>query len=135
MSQRLILSTLDSARLAEALAKHGRESTAYVRTELASKLRRAQLRQPTQIPPEVITMNSRALLLTDRWSGPRECCLVYPENENCFDQRISVLSPLGAALLGTREGATFQVWNGKRVLDVLLVGLTYQPEAQKHWHL
>ncbi len=90
---------------------------------------------PTQIPPEVTTMNSRVLMLTERWSGPRECYLVYPQDENCLEQRISVLSPLGAALLGLREGTGFHVWNGKRVIDVLLVGLTYQPEAQKHWHL
>jgi len=80
-------------------------------------------------------MNSRALLLTDKWSQPRECYLVYPKDENCFEHRISVLSPLGAALLGLREGTGLQVWNGKRVVDVLLVSLTYQPEAQKHWHL
>lgn len=135
MVQQYILSTLDSTRLADALAKHARASTAYVRTELAGKLRRAHLCPPAQIPPEVITMNSRALLLTDRWTGPRECYLVYPRDENCLEQRISVLSPLGAALLGLREGTGFQMWNGKRVVDVLLVGLTYQPEAQKHWHL
>jgi regulator of nucleoside diphosphate kinase len=80
-------------------------------------------------------MNSRVLLLTNRWAAPRECALVYPENENCLEQRISVLSPLGTAMLGSREGATFKVWNARRLLEVLLVGLVYQPEAAKHWDL
>jgi regulator of nucleoside diphosphate kinase len=135
VAQNLILSTLDRARLTEVLSKHTRESTAYVRTELVDKIRRAKLCAPTEIPPEIVTMNSRALLLTDRWPRPREYYLVYPKNENCLEQRISVLSPLGVALLGIREGTDLQVWDGKRVIDVLLVSLTYQPEAQKHWHL
>jgi regulator of nucleoside diphosphate kinase len=79
-------------------------------------------------------MNSRALLVADSWPEPRECHLVYPDEANCLEDRISVLSPLGVRLLGCHEGETIQVWNGRRAMRVYLAGLTYQPEAAKHWH-
>lgn len=135
MASRTILSTLDRVRLRSALAKRARNSTSVVRTALVAKLRSAILLEPTEIPPEVTTMNSRVLLLSDRWPEPREWRLVYPGEENCLEQCVSVLSPLGVSLLGARESSTFQVWNGRTPFDVLLAGLTYQPEAEKHWRL
>ncbi|MGC4064144.1 MAG: GreA/GreB family elongation factor [Polyangiaceae bacterium] len=135
MSHRLILSTLDHVRLAETLAKHRRSSNAYVRAELTYKLRHAKLYEPSLIPSHVVTMNSRALLLASSWSAPREYILVYPDRENCLEQRISVLSALGVRLLGCRAGSTLKLWNGSRSLQLTCLGLSYQPEAHKQWHL
>jgi len=132
--ERLIISTVDGVRITDVLARSARSSSVHVRLELASKLRQAELCEPARIPPKVITMNSRALLLTDRWFVPRECHLVYPDDANCLEDRISVMSPLGMRLLGCHEGSRFDVWNGKRLLRVCIVGVTYQPEAEKHWH-
>lgn len=134
MLRRLVLSKLDHFRLAEVLKNSVRESTSYVRAELSAKLQRAELYDPQQIPPQLVTMNSRALLLSDYWQVPREFSLVYPRDANCLDDRISVMSPLGVQLLGAEEGATLPVWDKMRSFRIRLLGLTYQPEAQKHWH-
>jgi regulator of nucleoside diphosphate kinase len=134
MPYRLILSALDGARLLQALAKFGRATTAHVRLELTRKIRQAQVRPPSEVPPRIVTMNSRTMLVTDAWREPRECHLVYPEDANCLENRISVLSPLGVQLLGCREGETIQVWTGKRAMRVHLLGLVYQPEAERHWN-
>src|SRR5512133_709722 len=114
MLRRLVLSKLDHLRLAEVLRKSARESTSYVRAELSTKLRRAELCDPHQIPPQLVTMNSRALLLADYWQVPREFSLVYPHDANCLDDRVSVMSPLGVQLLGAEEGVTLPVWDKMR---------------------
>lgn len=135
MLHRLIVSKLDRFRLAEVLRKSIRDSTAYARTELKAKIRRAKLYDPAQVPPQVVTMNSRAILLSERWGTPRECALVYPEDANCLEDQISVMSPLGVQLLGAVEGVTFNVWERQRSFQICVLGLTYQPEAHKDWHL
>jgi regulator of nucleoside diphosphate kinase len=128
------VSKLDRFRLAEVLRSSIRDSTAYARAELAAKIRRAKLCDPAQIPAQVVTMNSRAVLLSERWATPRECALVYPEDANCLEDQISVMSPLGVQLLGAEEGATLSVWDKHRSFQICILGLTYQPEAQKDWH-
>lgn len=133
MLHRLILSKIDRFRLIAMLRKWNRAPLVYLRAELASKLARATVYHPAQIPPAVITMNSRALLSSEHW-GTRECSLVYPEDANCLQDHVSVLSPLGVQLLGALEGTMIQVSNAIRSFEVCLVGLTYQPEAHKHWH-
>lgn len=134
MLRRLMVSKLDHLRLAGVLEKSIRDCTAYVRAELCAKIKRAKLCEPAQMPPHVVTMNSRALLLSERWRAPRECALVYPEDANCFEDQISVMSPLGVQLLGAEEGATLTVWDKHRSFQVCVLGLTYQPEAHKDWH-
>ena len=51
-----------------------------------------------------ITMNSKAILLID--GEPEEVTLVYPEDVNRKDNKISVLSPMGTAILGLKEGSS-----------------------------
>jgi regulator of nucleoside diphosphate kinase len=134
MLRRLIVSKLDRFRLTEMLRKSIRGSSAYLRAELKTKILRAKLCEPAQIPARVATMNSRALLLSERWPAARECTLVYPEDANCLEDQISVMSPLGVQLLGAEEGATLSVWDRQRSFQIWVLGLTYQPEAQRHWH-
>jgi regulator of nucleoside diphosphate kinase len=72
--------------------------------ELESELERAVLMARDQIPAEVVTMDSVVSVL-DLFSGERgEYTLVYPAEANLAAGRISVLAPLGTAVLGYREG-------------------------------
>jgi hypothetical protein len=71
---------------------------------LETELKRAEIVAPDEIPPDVITMNSRAELL-DLESGERmELTLVLPADANIHDGNISVLAPLG---IGCRVGDEF----------------------------
>lgn len=101
---------------------------------LASELDVAVVVAPDEVPPDVVTMNSRVRLK----DGSRTwiMSLVYPEDANPEDGAISVLAPLGAAMLGCRVGqtVTFRVPGGaERACDILSV--LYQPEAAGHLHL
>jgi regulator of nucleoside diphosphate kinase len=96
---------------------------------LENELKRARIVAPEDVPPDVITMNTRAELL-DLESGERmEFTLVLPVDENINDGKISVLAPLGTAMLGYRVGDEFDwhVPHGLRRLKV--IKLHFQPEA------
>lgn len=72
--------------------------------QLESELERAVLVAADAVPAEVVTMDS-AVRILDLGSGERrEYTLVYPAQANAGAGRISVLAPLGTALLGYREG-------------------------------
>jgi len=101
---------------------------------LASELDQAVVVGPDAIPPDVVTMNSRARLRDGRRTWVMS--LVFPEVANPEDGAISVLAPLGAALLGCRVGQTvsFRVPGGaERTCEILSV--LYQPEAAGDLHL
>ncbi len=112
-------------------AKGTRDDLSSLRTELDH----AQVVEPADIPGDVITMNSQARL-RDLQSGElMTFTLVFPEHASIEHERISVLAPIGTAMLGQREGDEFE-WEvpaGRVQLKVMKV--LYQPEASKHYHL
>jgi regulator of nucleoside diphosphate kinase len=97
--------------------------------ELEAELARAQVVPSDDIPHDVITMNSTACLL-DLDTGEEEVyTLVFPQQADIAAQKISVLAPIGTAMLGYRVGDSFdwRVPDGLRRLQVKAV--IYQPEA------
>lgn len=72
--------------------------------ELAFELERASLLTEDAVPDDVVVMDSRVQVLDLTSSERREYTLVYPADSDLAAGRISVLAPLGTALLGYREG-------------------------------
>jgi regulator of nucleoside diphosphate kinase len=103
---------------------------------LDRELARADVVPSTSIAPDVVTMNSRVRFADDDKGEPREVTLVYPEDASLNTACVSVLSPVGSALLGLKVGQAIE-WpfsDGHRErYRVLAVG--YQPEAAGHFHL
>ena len=96
---------------------------------LAEELNRATIVEPENVPHDVITMNSRAELV-DLDSGEiLTYTLVFPSRANIETGNISVLAPVGAAMLGYRLDDEFewQVPDGVRRMRVKEIH--YQPEA------
>ena len=132
MSQRNIyITNQDHQRLTdmleEALARNSRDS-GFLK-ELARELALAQAVDPKEVPANVVTMNSR-VVLQDVESGERmEYTLVFPEKADIENGRLSVVSPIGTAILGYAKGDTLS-WHtpgGPRKLKIL--DIPYQPEA------
>ena len=96
--------------------------------ELADLLDNAQLLAPSDMPADVVTLNSTVLL--EDASGKRELTLCYPRDADPNRGRISVLSPLGLGLLGLSVGAQagWLTPQGQQ-LTAQLLALLYQPEA------
>jgi regulator of nucleoside diphosphate kinase len=98
---------------------------------LEAELDRAIRVNADQIPPGVITMNSTATLLDMESGEEMKLTLVYPEEADLLADKISVLAPVGSAMLGYREGDSF-TWEsptGERAMRVLKV--KHQPSAEK----
>jgi regulator of nucleoside diphosphate kinase len=96
---------------------------------LLEELHRALIVDPKEVPNDVITMNSRAELLDLENGETVTFTLVFPAEANIEEGKISVLAPIGAAMLGYRVEDEFE-WNvpdGLRRMRVTRVD--YQPEA------
>lgn len=102
---------------------------------LQAELENARVVQPKDVPPDVITMNSKARLRDLDTGEEMVFTLVFPGNADIEHDKISVVAPIGTAMLGHRVGDEFswEVPAGSvrlRVEEVL-----YQPEAAGHYHL
>ncbi|MBP1704039.1 MAG: rnk [Chloroflexi bacterium] len=102
---------------------------------LGMEIDRAEIVSPQDIPSDVVTMNSRVCLV-DLDSGEEEVyTLVFPENADLEQGKLSVFAPIGTAMLGYEVGDIFEweVPDGKRRLRVKEI--LYQPEASGDYHL
>ena len=61
--------------------------------------------------------------------------LVFPEQADIDERRISVLAPIGTAMLGQREGDEFQWEVPEGLVRLRVEKIVYQPEAAGHYHL
>ena len=132
MTERTIrISKLDKTRLETLIdAVLGSESRDVEHiAALAAEVRRAVVLEPAEVPPDVITMRSRARLVDLDTGEILEYTLVFPSESDITSGRISVLAPIGTAMLGYRVGDEFEweVPTGTRRLRV--ESLPYQPEA------
>jgi regulator of nucleoside diphosphate kinase len=88
--------------------------------KLAEELDRADIVPLEHVPDDVVTMHARVRYLDETAGDTREVMLVYPDEADASQGRISVLSPVGAALLGLAAGQSIE-WdfpNGPRRLRV-----------------
>jgi len=123
----IILTSLDLDRL-EAILDALPAETSPGKTELRAELDRAEVVEPEDVPPDVVTMNSKVRFVLE--SGEEFCLtLVYPQDIDGSADRISILAPVGSALLGLSAGEQIE-WPrpGGGVMKVRLVEVIYQPE-------
>ena len=101
---------------------------------LEEELRRAVIVDPKEVPADVITMNSRAELI-DLDSGETVTfSLVFPPQANIDEEKISVLAPIGAGMLGYRVGDEFEWKVPEGVRRMKVTKVHYQPEAAGDFH-
>ena len=132
----LLLSRLDVERIEELLEQpqfRGLDTGA-----LRGELERAEVAEPAAMPGDVITMNSVARVRVDDaelGSHERELALVYPRDADGSAHKVSVLAPVGSALLGLRTGDSID-WPmpGGRTARLEVLAIRYQPEAAGELH-
>jgi regulator of nucleoside diphosphate kinase len=129
----LLLSRLDVERI-EALLEQplaqGIDTTA-----LEAELERAEVVEPAQMPADVITMNSTARFLDETSGEEHEMTLVYPRDADGSPHKVSILAPVGSALLGLRVGDSIE-WHvpGGRTIRLRALSIRYQPESSGELH-
>jgi regulator of nucleoside diphosphate kinase len=96
---------------------------------LEAELKRAIIVDAKEVPADVITMNSQADLV-DLVTGEKVTfTVVFPHNADVDEGRISVLAPLGAAMLGYRVGDEFEWKVPYGTRQFRITNILYQPEA------
>ena len=115
------------------------QSTDYRNSDYLEKLQmeinRAEVVSPKDVPSDVVTMNSTVCIEDLDTKEEEIYTLVFPENADLSQGKISILAPIGTAMLGYEVGDTFE-WEvpaGKRRLRVKKI--LYQPEASGDYHL
>lgn len=130
----LVLSRLDVARLEALLEQPAQSGAAF--DALRDELARAEVREPQDMPADAITMNSTARFRDESTGEEREITLVYPRDVDGSPDKVSILAPVGSALLGLRAGQSIE-WPvpGGRSTRLAVLGVRYQPEAAGEYHL
>lgn len=93
-SQGIIVAEQDYERLLPLLKDH----------PLMEELGSAIVVPLERMPPEIVRINSRVTYVDESSGVSRSVELVFPEESNVDEGKISVLAPVGSALLGLREG-------------------------------
>ncbi|MGB4858753.1 MAG: nucleoside diphosphate kinase regulator [Dokdonella sp.] len=124
----ITISSLDANRLESILEKldHNRFPDSEA---LEAELNRANVVEPREIPPDIVTMNSTVTFQVESSEREFSLTLVYPKDADDSSTKISILAPVGSALLGLREGDEMS-WPkpGGGLLKVSILKVTYQPE-------
>ncbi|MGV3589642.1 MAG: nucleoside diphosphate kinase regulator [Adhaeribacter sp.] len=99
---------------------------------LGKELERAQVVSCFEIPPNVITMNSKVRLKEMKSATEMEITIVYPKDADLRTQKVSVLAPVGTAIIGCQAGDEIEwpVPDGTRIYKVEEV--IYQPQSEGH---
>jgi len=127
-----VITELDAARIRELGARlaEGERSLDALEALVEMVTGEADIVPGERIAADIVTVNSTVSFRDRLASTVHTVTLVYPRDASVGDRRISVLSPVGQALLGRRVGDSTLVFmpdGSHRRLDI--VELNYQPEA------
>ena len=103
--------------------------------KLEQELERATIVDPRDVPPDVVTMNSQMELLDLDTNEKTALTLVFPSDANIDRGKISIIAPIGTAILGYRVGdiVTWQVPARERRIKIQKI--LYQPEDSGDYNL
>ena len=122
-------------KLIELAGERSRRANHQYLSRLEEELERAETVAPEEVPADVITMRSKVRLRDLDTGEQMVYTLVFPSEANLDEGKISVLAPVGTAMLGYRVGSQIEwdVPSGRRRLKV--EELLYQPEAAGDYNL
>jgi regulator of nucleoside diphosphate kinase len=127
----IYITEADSKKLHDLIWKA--QSTDYRHSKylkmLSHELSRANIVDPKSIPADVITMNSQAYLEDVDTGEESLYTLVFPENADVLEGKISILAPIGTGMLGYRVGDEFEWETPGGVRKMRVTRVVYQPEA------
>ncbi|HNQ73534.1 MAG TPA: nucleoside diphosphate kinase regulator [Verrucomicrobiota bacterium] len=134
MNPRVIYITDADMRRLQPLVENMKKSRDDLR-QLQTELENAHVVAPQAVPADVITMNSKVRLRDLEANEDLIYTLVFPEQANIEQGRISVVAPIGTAMLGYRVGDEFQWEVPGGTARMKVEEILYQPEAAGDYHL
>jgi len=135
--RKIYITQTDLQRLCRVVAAELELSTGDNRhlNELIAEMERAEIVLSDEIPDDVVTMNSTVVLRDIDTDETETYTLVYPNHADIARNRLSVLAPVGTAILGYQVGDVirWRVPSGVRRLRV--EDVIFQPERVGAFHL
>ncbi len=131
---KVILSELDAERLEKLLSTLPANAVPG-KSELEAEIARADIVDPKDMPPNVVTMNSKVKFRISSSDDEFSLTLVYPKDVDESGGTISILAPVGSALLGLSQGDEIE-WPRPAggVMKVRIEEILYQPERAGEYH-
>ncbi len=138
MNQRdIFITEFDLARLRDVLRARisaGARDRDHLES-LEHELDRAHVVDPSAVPHDVVTMNSQVRIEDVDTGLENVYTLVFPSDAGIQEKRLSILAPIGTALLGARAGETVEWAVPAGARTVRIKEVVYQPEAAGDYHL
>lgn len=135
MQPNIVITRLDAERL-ESLLENLSDSAFPGKEQLLAEILRADVVEPDEIGPDIVTMNSTVRFRIESSAKEFSLKLVYPKDSDGSPEKISVLAPVGTALLGIKEGQTI-AWPvpGGSTEEVRVIKVEDQPERTGNYSL
>ena len=129
MERDLYINELDHKRLMRLIedALNGVTEQSNSLRSLQVELTRANVVNAEELPRDVVTMRSRVLIMLE--DEEKEITLVYPNEANLSTGKISILSPVGTAIIGYRVGDVVNWLTPGGLKRIRIKKVLYQPEA------
>jgi regulator of nucleoside diphosphate kinase len=130
----LFFSIPDAERLALQSRFVRNQIEAEILSAIGARIRDATLLEPSAVPGDLVTMNSRVVLREVGAGRQHVFVLAFPSCANSRKGRISVLTPLGSILLGARAGQTLTCPISGVITTVVVEAILHQPEASGDYY-
>ena len=91
--------------------------------ELKNELKKAKLVNEADFPSDVVRLNSKVKIKTEKKDEIMELMIVTPDKADIKKRKISIMAPIGTALIGFRQGqkVKWQVPSGKKTFTIMEV--------------
>jgi len=133
----ITLSRLDFQRITRCIEEEKKLRTIndFEIQRLLYELTRAEITEPRKIPNNIITMNSEVEISFLDSQKTVRLKIVYPDEANIKEGKISIFSPIANALLGHKEGDVIEWVVPAGGTKFKIEKIIYQPEAEGHYNL
>lgn len=135
--KKIILNRLDYLRIKKRI-ENARKLRSIAESEaesLLNELESASIMEPGDIPPDVVTMNSVVRISFSGTEKRVQFQVVYPDQANFKENKISIFSPIATALIGYRIGDEIEWVVPGGLTKIKIEDIIYQPEAAGDFHL
>ena len=129
--KKVTLTKNDYTRIYKAItdAKNSKTINSNEAEKLLSELSKAEIVPSEKIDKDVVTMNSEVKLFFENTQKVQSFKIVYPQDANLKENKISIFSPIATALIGYRIGDEIEWIVPGGMTKIKIVDLIYQPEA------
>ncbi|MEZ7526420.1 nucleoside diphosphate kinase regulator [Cloacibacterium normanense] len=110
-------------------AKNSKTINSNEAEKLLSELSKAEIVPSEKIDKDVVTMNSEVKLFFENTQKEQSFKIVYPQDANLKENKISIFSPIATALIGYKIGDEIEWIVPGGMTKIKIVDLIYQPEA------